>query len=243
MRQFRLVVIVVVLGVLSASCGAIPTLPPLDSTVTILTPYYTEAPELPQSTGQVDSQGGTETTLESPSAPPETVTVVVKPTETALLPSETPFLTITSAPTSEATEAPTPTFTQVTFRYDLQVMNPHYLGNFSRPELGCDWLGVGGQVFNREGAVQKDIIIKAGGDLNGAPVLEEMTMPLADPDVDIAYGPGGYELTLANGPADSEETLWVQLYSLDGSPLSDKILLTTFDDCQKNLLLMNFIEK
>ena len=243
MKRFRLVVIMLILGVLSASCGAIPTLPPLDSTVTILTPYFTEAPELPQATGQVDSQESTETTLESSSAPPGTVTVVVKPTEMAILPSETPLPAITNTPITEATQAPTPTFTQVTFPYGLQSMNPHYLGNFSRPELGCEWLGVGGQVFNNEGAVQKDIIIKAGGDLNGAPVLEEMTMPLADPDVDIAYGPGGYELTLANGPIESEETIWVQLFSLDGSPLSEKIFLTTFDDCQKNLLLMNFTEK
>lgn len=243
MKRFRLVVIILILGFLSASCGAIPTLPPLDSTVTILTPYFSEAPELPQSTGQADSQEGPETTLESPSAPPETVTVVGKPTETAIIPSETPLPAITNTPLNQATEAPAPTATQVTFSYGLQIMNPHYLGNFSRPELGCDWLGVGGQVFNKEGAVQKDIIIKAGGDLNGAPVLEEMTMPLADPDVDIAYGPGGYELTLANGPAASEETLWIQLFSLDGSPLSEKIFMTTFDDCQKNLLLMNFIEK
>ena len=240
MKRIYLVVITLIVGTLISSCGAIPTLPPLDSTVTVLTPYYTEAPALPAATEQVEGQESTETPLESPTAPPETAEVVVKPTETVFLPSETPFPALTAEPTDEA---PPPTQTPENYPYSLQIMNPHYLGNFARPELGCDWLGVGGQVFNYEGAVQKDIIIKAGGELNGAPVLEEMTMPLAETDVDIAYGPGGYELTLADGPIASDETVWVQLFSLDGTPLSEKIYLITFDDCQKNLLLMNFIEE
>lgn len=243
MKQFHLVVIFLVLGALLSSCGAIPTLPPLDSTVTVLTPYSEEATEPGDPTGQAQGQESTEMPSESPTTPPETAEVVVKPTQTALAPSETPLPASTATATSEAPAQPTPTFTPVTFPYALQVMNPHYLGNFSRPELGCDWLGVGGQVFNEAGAVQKDIIIKAGGELNGAPVLEEMTMPLAEPEVDIAYGPGGYELTLANAPAESEDTLWVQLFSLDGTPLSEQIYLITHAECSKNLLLMNFIEQ
>jgi hypothetical protein len=50
-------------------------------------------------------------------------------------------------------------------------------------------------------------------------------------------------LTVALSPADSESTLWIQLFSLEGTPLSDQIYLITYDDCQKNLLLMNFNEK
>ena len=240
MKRIKLVLISLVVGTLLSSCGAIPTLPPLDSTVTVLTPYFTEAPALPAATEQVAGQEITESPLESPTAPPETAEVVVKPTETVWMPSETPVPTIPEEPTSTA---PEPTQTPVNYPYSLQVMNPHYLGNFSRPDLGCDWLGVGGQIFNVVGAVQKDLIIKAGGELNGVPVLEEMTMPLAEPDVDLAYGPGGYELTLAGAPAASEETVWVQLFSLDGTALSDQIYLITYDDCQKNLLLMNFIEE
>jgi hypothetical protein len=122
-------------------------------------------------------------------------------------------------------------------------MNPHYLGNFSRLDLGCDWLGVGGQIFNLEGVVQKDILIKAGGEVDGNPVLEEITMPLAEPEIDMAYGPGGFEITLADSPVESDSNLWIQLFSLGGDPLSEKIYLITYDDCSKNLLLMNFIEK
>lgn len=123
------------------------------------------------------------------------------------------------------------------------MMAPHYLANFTHPDLGCDWLGIAGQVFDKDGLVQKDIIIKAGGQLNGEPIIEEMTMPLAEPDFDLAYGPGGYELTLANGPVDSDSALWIQLFSLEGDPLSEQIFLDTYDDCQKNLILMNFVEE
>ena len=139
------------------------------------------------------------------------------------------------------TFTPQPTFTATAVPYQLQLMNPYYLSNFTHPELGCDWLGVAGQIFSSGGQVQLDILIKAGGELAGNSIVEEMTMPLADSEIDLAYGPGGYELTLAFSPVDTESTAWIQLFSLDGDPLSEKIYFTTYDDCQKNLILMNFI--
>ena len=86
-------------------------------------------------------------------------------------------------------------------------------------------------------------MIRAGGEINGTPVVEEMAMPLAEPDIDLAYGPGGFELTLADSLAGTESEVWIQLFSLAGDTLSDKIYLTTYDDCQKNLILLNFVEE
>ncbi len=103
-------------------------------------------------------------------------------------------------------------------------------------------MGVAGQIFNKAGAVQKDLVIRAGGTINGQAVVEEMTMPLAEAEIDSAYGPGGYELTLANGVADSENEVWIQVFSLGGDQLSAKVFLTTYADCQKNLILLNFVE-
>lgn len=122
-------------------------------------------------------------------------------------------------------------------------MTPHYLANFTHPDLECDWLGVAGQVFDSAGVVQKNLLIRSGGKLAGSDVVEDMTMPLAEPEVDLAYGPGGYEITLANAPADSVDSVWIQLFDLDGNPISERIYLTTYADCQKNLILMNFIEE
>ncbi len=247
MKRIHLVIVWLFLGLLISSCGAIPTLPPLDSTVTIITPQFTISSELATDEEQVDYQGTPETSAESPSAPPETVSILPQPTATQIQPSITAEFvenpTPTKQPTSEITSLPEPTSTETPFPYQLQVMNPHYLGNFTHPELGCNWMGIGGQIFNREGVVQKNIIIKVGGELAGSPIVEEMTMPLAEPEIDIAYGPGGYELTLANAPVESDSTVWIQLFSLEGIPLSEQIYMITYDDCQKNLLLMNFTEE
>jgi hypothetical protein len=232
---------------LVSSCGAIPTLPSLDSTVTIKTPQVTVDPEQSPDTGQVDHQALTLTPVESGSEPPGTVNIQPQPTQTPIQPSDSGAIEATDIPTvevgGEATTEPEPTQPPAVYPYKVQDMNPVYLANFTRQELGCDWMGIGGQIFNLEGVVQKDIIIKVGGDIAGSPPIEELTMPLAEPDLDIAYGPGGYELTLADSPVDSDATLWIQLFSLQGDPLTEQIYLVTYDDCQKNLLLMNFIEK
>ncbi len=234
----------------------------MDSTLTIGTPIITDLPRLVV-TSVVETP-----IADLPSATPEAISTDVPPSATPFstqVPSETPEPTVadpasptpentqepipTATPAATATDMPTATFTpQPTFTatpapYQLQLMNPFYLSNFTHPELGCDWLGIAGQIFSSGGQVQLDLLIKAGGELNGNPVEEEMTMPLADSDIDLAYGPGGYELTLAFSPVDTESTAWIQLFSLEGDPLSEKIYLTTFADCQKNLILMNFTEQ
>lgn len=256
MKSIRKILLLLFITVLLSSCGAIPTLPPMDSTITIWTQVITDVPRQ-----VVTSEPGTPI-VDLPSATPDAIptdvppSVTLEPTATdpvSPTPKNTEEPTSTAMPTgtatSTATDMPTstftpqPTFTATPVPYQLQLMNPYYLSNFTHVELGCDWLGVAGQVFSSGGQVQLDILIKAGGELDGKPVEEEMTRPLADSDIDLAYGPGGYELTLALSPVDTESTAWVQLFSLGGDPLSEKIYLTTFADCQKNLILMNFSEQ
>lgn len=236
MKKRSVIILLSFAALVMASCGAIPTLPPLDSTVSVWTPQVTFGPRL---------------VTETPSATEDQVvpTATPKPvlTSTATLKPYTPTPGNTATPsstaTATATETQAPTFTPTAVPFALQLMNPYYLKNFTHGDLGCDWLGVAGQIFNLEGQVQKDIVIRAGGEINGSSVVEEMTMPLAEPDVDLAYGPGGFELTLATSVADTESEIWIQLFSLEGDTLSDKIYLTTYDDCQKNLILLNFVEE
>lgn len=113
------------------------------------------------------------------------------------------------------------------------------MSNFAHPEEGCGWLGIAGQIFDRKGEVVKDVVVKAGGTLNGEPILNSLSMPGAAK----AYGPGGYELVLSDDPLDSEEEVWIQLFDLSSHPLSEKTYLTTYAACDKNLILLNFIEK
>ncbi len=261
MKSYPKLLILVLITVMLSSCGAIPTLPPMDSTITIRTPAITVMPILSTSTSVV-----VKATEELPSITPRaeatsipvkktpylsptilTATSIKTPTPDAPTPeyanTTTPTLAPTATSTATSTFTPASKFTATPVPYTLQVMNPFYLGNFAHEDLGCNWLGIAGQVFDSGGQVQKDIIIKTGGNINGIPVEEDMTMPLANPEIDTAYGPGGFELTLGSAPADTELTAWIQLYNLSGDPISERIYLVTYNDCQKNLILMNFIEQ
>ncbi|MBI4770298.1 MAG: hypothetical protein HY784_07795 [Chloroflexi bacterium] len=57
-----------------------------------------------------------------------------------------------------------------------------------------------------------------------------------------AYGPGGYEHFLDSRPKDTANTFRVQLLNTSGAPLSDVIVVDTFNDCAKNLILVNFVQ-
>jgi hypothetical protein len=246
----KLIVLLILAGVLS-SCGGIPTLPPLDATIAIRTPNFTVAPPQVTST-KVNLVPTKEPLTASPTSDSllSNETLEPSPTEGQIdsTPTKKPDLTPTevlqtSIPTISPTNTTQPSQTPTPVPYQLQLMNPFYLSNFTHPDLGCNWMGVAGQIFDRDGVVQKEILIKVGGEIQGKQVLEELTMPLTDPDIDLAYGPGGYEITLADSTADTIDTAWIQLFNLEGDPLSDKIYLTTYDDCLKNLILMNFSEQ
>jgi len=249
MKKSIVILLISIAAVGLASCGAIPTLPPLESTVTVWTPQVTFETRVETATSQAVVVTVTGTPAPEITEIPQDPTATLEPEFTATSTSQpytpTPEITATPSytPTATATGTPEPTFTPTAVPYSLQLMNPYYLKNFTHDDLGCDWLGVAGQIFNLEGKVQKDIVIRAGGEINGTPVVEEMAMPLAEPEIDLAYGPGGFELTLADLLADTESEVWIQLFSLEGDTLSDKIYLTTYDDCQKNLILLNFVEE
>lgn len=234
----------IILGILLASCGAIPTLPSLDSTITISTPGNTVLPV--DITATADGEKPTLSAVTSTAKVQQSQTPEPQSsaTRTTVLSSPTPGASATAKPSATATQIPTATasFTPTAVPYVLQQPDPYYLSNFTHPDDGCNWMGVAGQVFNKDGQVQKEIVIKAGGFINGAALIEDTVMPLTEPEIDLAYGPGGFELTLAAEVAATDSEAWIQLYNLAGDPLSAKIYLVTFDDCLKNLILMNFSE-
>lgn len=173
------------------------------------------------------------------------------PTHTSQPLTETPEPTITM--TSMPTDVPTATPTQfvlvsltpvpVTEEPDLSAVafglkegSPQQLPNFARPELGCAFMGVAGQVFELNGnVITQGITIQLGGLLSGS-ILDLLSLT----GTTNLYGPGSYEFILADQPIASSNSLWVQLLDQAGLPLSEKIFFTTFDDCERNLILINF---
>lgn len=59
------------------------------------------------------------------------------------------------------------------------------------------------------------------------------------PQADI-YGPGGFEIRIADHVFASEKTLFIQVFNLDGIPISDSFPFDTFADCEGNLVVINF---
>jgi hypothetical protein len=101
----------------------------------------------------------------------------------------------------------------------------------------CNWTGVAGQVFYDGQNPVENIIVEAGGVLAGVPIVGLSTTGL-----NLEYGPGGYEIQLLDHTIDSSMTVWVQLRDISGLPLSPKIFIDTYDDCAKNLTILNYVK-
>lgn len=134
----------------------------------------------------------------------------------------------------------TPVITPDPYRFTIQAGTPAETVNFIYPEAGCNWLGVGGQVFNKERSPVNDMIVEVSGELAGESMVI-LSMTGETPQL----GPGGYVIQLAEKPIASQGTLWLQLYDLEGTPLANKYSFNTYDGelaCENNLIIVNFNE-
>jgi hypothetical protein len=166
----------------------------------------------------------------APTARVETLVPTSEPVAPTTAPSLAP--TFTPAPTRTAVPTQTPTFVA---QVRLQPGTPVYLPFFRLPEVGCNWLGVAGQIFDREGQPLAGIVVVVQGQL-GETRVDAVSVSGAAP----AYGPGGYELQLADAPIASTASLAVTLYDLDGAPLIEPLPFDTHSACTQNLVLINF---
>jgi hypothetical protein len=180
------------------------------------------------------------TATETPPFLPEVWTET--PTETQL-----PSATIELTPTTELVmqdgtpvveETPSqPTKTPFVGYYSFAAQVPPNLINSTifKPDLGCDWLGVAGQVFDLQGRPVKGIRVWLRGSINFKRVdLLGLTLDSSP------YGPSGYEFTIADKPFNSSGKLSIQLFDQASIPISDEVFFDTFEDCERNLILINF---
>ena len=123
------------------------------------------------------------------------------------------------------------------YAFTVQTGNPSYLQNFAHVEQGCNWLGVVGQVFDKNGQPITRMVVRVEGFL-GNQSLDALGMT----SLATAYGPGGYEIILSDEPLNSSGTLSIALFNLEGERVSEYIPFNTYADCSKNLILINFQE-
>jgi hypothetical protein len=191
-----------------------PSLTPLPTSVpsATLTPIQPE-PTLVQTT----SSPTTEAATPAPSTPTPESSAYPQPGNPATAQATLPQATATRSP------------------YLIQPGSPLQVPAFSHADLGCNWMGVAGQVFDWHGAPQKNLVVNVGGIVNGDPINA-----LAVTGGAPAYGPSGYEIKLADQPADSYQTIWIELFDQSGARLSARTYFDTSSDCKKNLILINF---
>ena len=147
-------------------------------------------------------------------------------TET-LLPSMT--ATATFVPTS--TRTPTPELMPFILIGEQESMSSALV----RPDLDCGWLVIAGQVWDLQDAPVTGLTLHLFGELGGFSVDRYVLSGSAK-----AYGESGYEFALENVLVNSQGTLFIQLVDTNGLPLSHAYSIQTFNDCQKNLLMINF---
>lgn len=172
--------------------------------------------------------------------PPPTLPAVVTlaPDATGTPIPATPTITvevILATPGSEPTPTPTPTEPDSAYAFTI-VGQPELIDSTNyHPELGCNFLGIAGQVFDLRGSPVLGIRVQVNGWLGDEYILLYGMSGLAQ-----AYGIGGYELKLAETPAASRGDLFIRLLDQQGIPLSDRIYFDTEADCARNLVIVQF---
>lgn len=172
----------------------------------------------------------------TPTLTPEpSATPTPRPTSTPL-PTETPFYLTT--PETEPEVETTRETPSGSMPFVLHNNRTIVIENIYHVDAGCEWTGVGGQIFDRQGGPVHSQIVTLGGRINGKSIPGSVMTTLSGlvPDAPANY----YEFQLSEAPFDSKGELWVQLVDQNLVPVSDKIYFDTFNDCQKNLIIINF---
>ena len=161
----------------------------------------------------------------SPTIEP-TITETLRPTFTPIA-SPTVFSLI--PPTSSLTITPTP---KAPFSATIDATKSTII----HPESACNWLGVSGTVVDAKNSDVIGMVVRLVGTLNGKRV-----------DITTVSGTflglgskSGFEFFLGTVPVSSKDTLYLQLLDQAGLPLSDNVYIDTFNDCNKNLILVRF---
>jgi hypothetical protein len=177
-----------------------------------------------------------EPTLAPTQEPTAAPTNTTAPTQEILptLTAPAPLVTVTVIQEGEG-EAPEPTEVVASYAYGVKNEVVPLPGKIFHADWECEWLGVAGQVEDLQGRPAKGIRVAVGGFIDGSTMkLDSLT------GTALQYGPAGYEFKLADAPFDSNDNLWIQLLDQSGYPLSKKTKFSTFANCEKNLLLINF---
>jgi hypothetical protein len=164
--------------------------------------------------------------------------------KSTVLPTKTPLPTATSKPTVKA-GSPTATFAQAPtfapsdgrdYPYAIQGEPAAMANTVFHAGDTCDWQGVAGTVVDLQGKPVVGVLVRLLGYYNGRAV----DMTTLTGGASAWYGESGYEFVLGDKPLDTNNTLALQLVDQAMMPISNRVILDTFADCARNLVLVNF---
>ena len=173
--------------------------------------------------------------------PTWTPTASPVPVETSTpVPTSTPLPTQEEAAATQEEESTTPDEDlEGDFPVVLHDGSPQYIPATSfHPDVGCNWMGVAGQVIDVNGAPVQGLIVEVGGTLDGETIGNPTILQATG--LATAYGEAGFEIKLADAPIESAASVWIQVLDQAGLPLSEQISFFTFDDCERNLIIIYF---
>ena len=182
-------------------------------------------------------------TVEAPSATVEVSPVAEASPAASIAASPTKTATVTATRTATATgtrartstpsgPTVTPSQTLSSLAFTLQTGSPYYQPNFANT-AGCNWMGMGGQAFDLSGHAIIGLIVRVTFKTGS---IDSLTGSAK------SYGDGGYEIFLNNHAEATAGAYTVRLLNAAASPLSEAFVVNTFDDCNKNLILINFVQ-
>ena len=96
----------------------------------------------------------------------------------------------------------------------------------------CNWSSIAGSVTNANNQPLPGFGVRISGNEVSATVYSGTSS---------TFGAGGYEITLGSAPLVS--TYRVQLVTTGGAPLSAELEVTTRDDCEQNVAVVNFVQR
>ncbi|MGV8025198.1 MAG: hypothetical protein AB2L18_01415 [Anaerolineaceae bacterium] len=186
-------------------------------------------PEVPTVTPTMDDGSQTPTIVLTEAA----ATSTMEPIQSTATQASTFIATV--IPSQTPTKKPTATPTAVP--YSIQAGTPVYTANFGYPNAGCNWLGVGGQIFDENGNPVINLVVWMRGSIGSTPFETVVLSGTAEGD---KYGPGGYEAVIHNTVLDTSGVFSIQVLDLNGNILSDQVFFDTYAQCDQNLILINF---
>lgn len=170
---------------------------------------------------------------------PKTATITETPFEFVLstsTPTGSPPVIVSDSPTQDANFTPSATSAPELFPFILDGQPEPITSDLIRPQLGCDYLVIAGQVWDLQGdPVLGSAQVHLFGSLGGYEIDET-----SDPGSAAVYGQSGYEFILKGLVLDSNTALTIQLEDDNGNQFSSSYFVQTYQDCQRNLILINF---